>query len=153
MDSGRPKRNTNKGIASSLSLLAPPSLFPTLPLPSTAPMSISCTICMDILDRPLELECAALCACCATRWLTISGGTDCPCCSSPLIGHTHPPSRLTLNVLGSQLVGCSDGCHRMVRAECYAAHLESKCQGFFEHSIHSPSRPTPDKNSYREVLP
>ncbi len=72
----------------------------------------------------------------------LAGIIDCPCCSSPLADHVHPPSRVTLDVLGSQLVVCSRGCNRMVKADLYIAHIKSQCQGFYQHSVLSPSRIT-----------
>lgn len=45
-----------------------------------------------------------------------------------------------MDVLGSQLVVCTRGCNRAVKAELYTSHINSQCQAAFEHSIHSPSR-------------
>lgn len=43
--------------------------------------------------------------------------------------HFRSPSRLTMEVLGSQLVECEvSGCNRVVRVDNYNAHLHSKCR-------------------------
>ena len=131
-----------------LTAMASPSLFPlplstTTPTMHTAQTCISCSICMDMPDRPIELDCGNMaCLLCVTRWLTVSQSVACPCCQSHLPDHAHPPSRVTLDVIGSQLVVCNRGCNRAVRAEQYIAHIHSQCQGFSEHSVHSPSRMT-----------
>lgn len=141
--------HTYKEMVTRLTALAPASLFPTLPLSTTTPTmhttptSITCNICTDIPDRPIELDCGNIvCLLCITRWLTTSQHIECPCCPSLLPDHAHLPSRITLDVIGSQLVVCSRGCNRAVRAEQYVAHTNSQCQEFFEHSVHSPSRIT-----------
>lgn len=130
---------------SRLTAMAPASFFSTLPVPSTPSTNIDilCTVCLSMLDRPIELGCGNMvCLLCCTRWLTISDSVDCPCCYSPLQNHTHSPSRVTMAVLGGQLVACTRGCNRTVQAEHYQQHIQSQCQAFFQHSTHSPSRIT-----------
>ena len=130
--------------------MAPAPLFPPLvPDPGTQTNQVLCTICSNILDRPIELDCGVLvCLLCITRWLTIKSGqeaeimVECPCCYCSLIDHAHTPSRVTLNLLGEQEVICARGCNRAVKAELYMAHINSRCQACFSHSIHSPSRTT-----------
>lgn len=129
--------------------MAPASFFSSSTLtvssiPSThTNIDMLCTICFSMLERPIELGCGNLvCLLCCTRWLTISNGVDCPCCYSPLQDHTHPPSRVTMAVLGNQLVACTRGCNRTVKAEQYQQHIKSQCQAFFQCSTHSPSRTT-----------
>lgn len=144
---GRPKVNTDRDLASQLTAMAPPSFFSTLPpLPKAhTNTTISCVVCEGILDRPIEFGCGNMvCLLCCIKWLTTTRTqmVECPCCTTPLVDHAHPPSRVTMNVLGSQLVECTKGCNRVVKADQYLTHLHSKCQAFFEHSIYSPSRST-----------
>jgi len=124
--------------------MTPPSFFPPALQPvleDTQNADILCTVCAGFLDRPVELGCGNLvCLECCIRWLTIS--SECPCCSLALLDHTHPPSKVTLSVLGHQLFKCDRGCNRTVRAIDYQQHLESQCQCFFQHSALSPSRTT-----------
>lgn len=143
MKLGRPRKNTPGELVTRLQALAPASYFPTLSTPLTPSPSIEtlCSICTMVLDRPIELGCGNMvCLLCCTRWLTISDGVDCPCCYCPILDHTQSPSRVTMAVLGSQLVECDRGCNRTVRSEQYQQHLSSQCQAFFEHSTLSPSR-------------
>ena len=112
-----------------LTQMAPMSLFPvTTATPKlhrahTGVSSITCCICMDMPDRPIELGCGNLvCLLCTTKWLTISQSVECPCCQTPLSDYAQLLSRITLDVIGSQLVVCSRG---VVRAEHYIAHLNS----------------------------
>lgn len=123
--------------------MAPQPFFPTVtpPLMSTENSDILCTVCASFLDRPVELECGNLvCLECCIKWLTIS--TECPCCYMPLLDHTHPPSKVTMSVLGGQLFECDRGCNRTVKATDYQQHLRSQCHNFFQHSTLSPSRTT-----------
>lgn len=125
--------------------MAPDSFFPSEsgPVPSIhTNTNMLCEVCIDTLDRPIALGCGNLvCLLCCTKWLS-TGNQECPCCTSPLNGHTHAPTRLTLAILGSQLVECQKGCNKIVRAEQYLPHLRSKCKEFFEHTSFSPSRTT-----------
>lgn len=130
-------------ISANLTAMAPASFFPTLPLSFPNTHIHTCTICMDILDQPIELLCGSLvCLLCCNKWLTINRNGECPCCFSPLQDHARSPSRVTMDMLGSQLVECPRGCNRTVKVELYLQHLQSRCQAFFEHSTHSPSRTT-----------
>lgn len=138
---GRPKTSTLE-IAADIAAMAPPSFLPhSLPL-SAIPTTCThtCTICMNILDQPIELLCGSLV--CLDKWLTISRKEECPCCFSPLHNHARTPSRVTMDMLGSQLVECPRGCNRTVQLGMYAQHHQSRCQSFFEHSTFSPSRTT-----------
>lgn len=129
--------------------MAPPSFFPPLPCPvpsfPSTHTNISCSICMSMLDRPIELGCGNMvCLLCCTRWLSTEKQDCpcCPCCDSTLQDHASSPSRVTMSILGSQLVNCIRGCNRTIQAEQYIPHIQSQCQNFFEHSTNSPSRVT-----------
>lgn len=140
---GRPKTSTLE-TAAAIAAMAPPSFFPhSLPVsdfPTTN--THTCIICMNTLDQPIELLCGSLvCLCCIDKWLT-SRREDCPCCISLLHNHARRPSRVTMDVLGSQLVECPRGCNRTVQLRMYTQHHQSHCQSFFEHSTCSPSRTT-----------
>lgn len=126
--------------------MAPPSFFSTasgIPSTTCTHMDIQCTICVSTLDRPIELGCGNLvCLVCIARYLS-SGSEGCPCCHvCHLQGHISTPSKVTMAILGGQLVECTRGCNRTVRADQFEQHLQSRCQGFYEHSTHSPSRTT-----------
>ncbi len=129
---------------STITAMSPPSFFPTAPPPMSTKTQYNdflCTVCAGFLDRPVELGCGNLvCLACCIRWLTIS--SECPCCSMPLLDHTHPPSKVTMSVLGGQLIKCDRGCNWTVRAIDYQQHLQSQCQKFHQHSTLSPSRTT-----------
>lgn len=133
-----------------LAAIAPPSFFHPLPHSTSTPNlhtsesnSISCNICTGILDQPIEFGCGNIvCLQCCTRWLTISDNLDCPCCQSSIQDHAHTPSRITMDILGKQLIDCSRGCNRVVQANQYITHINSQCKASFEHSIRSPSRMT-----------
>ena len=142
--SGRPRRHTAGQLVSTLTAMAPPFFILPLPTPTThTHPDMMCTICCGMLDRPIELECGNMvCLLCCTRWLSISTSVDCPCCYTPLLDHTHSPSKITMAVLGSQLVVCGQGCRRIVQADQYKQHVHSKCQAFFDCSTDSPSRAT-----------
>ena len=136
--------------------MAPPSFFPTsIPLSAFPSTHIhTCTICMNILNQPVELLCGSLvCLCCITRWLTINRREECPCCISPLQDHARSPSRVTMDMLSSQMVDCPRGCNRTVKLGLYIQHHQSHCQSFFEHSTHSPSRTTISDILDREKQP
>ena len=143
--SGRPRTNSCKDLVSKLHDVAPPSFNTTGSIPSTSHtnVDIQCTICGHTLDRPVELGCGNLvCLECTTRSI-FSGCQGCPCCHvTQLPEHYSTPSKVTMTVLGGQLVECTMGCNRTVRADQFQQHLKSKCQGFYEHSTHSPSRTT-----------
>ena len=81
----------------------------------------------------------------------MSDSIQCLCCYSSLESHAKPPSRLTLRVIGQQLVECSMGCNIAVKVGFYQKHLQSQCQSHYEHSIHSPSRTTVLKILDRQV--
>lgn len=127
--SGRPKKNSTKDLLSRLTDMAPPSFFSTaseIPSTSCTHIDIQCTICAGTLDRPIELGCGNLvCLVCITKYL--SGGSEgCPCCYiHHLQGHTSTPSKVTMAVLGGQLVECMRGCNRTVRADHLHQHLQS----------------------------
>ena len=140
---GRPKTNTSRDLAAQVTAMAPAPFFsPLTPLPlAHTSTNVWCVVCMEVLDRPIELGCGNLiCLLCCTKCLGTS--TNCPCCCSSLVNHTHSPSRVTMDIVGSQLVVCGKGCNRVVKAEQYFSHTRSQCQAFFEHSVHSPSRST-----------
>ena len=150
---GRPKVNTPAEMVSRMASIAPELFFPglgNLPIPTTN--DILCPICCNILERPIELECgSAICLLCCTNWIQMSDSIQCPCCYNSLEHHAKPPSRLTLGVIGQQLVECSGGCNRTIKVELYHKHLQSQCQAHYEHSTYSPSRTTVQKFLDKQV--
>ena len=150
---GRPKVNMPLEMVSRLASIAPEPFFhglTSLPIPTTN--DILCPICCSVLERPIEFDYgSAVCLLCCTNWIQMSDSIQCPCCYSSLESHAKPPSRLTLGVIGQQLVECSMGCNRAVKVGFYLKHLQSQCQSHYEHSIHSPSRTTVQKILDRQV--
>ena len=125
-------------MVSRLSSMAPAPLFPTHTPLNHAPYVDSTKhlmqICMDMLDQPLELDCGNVVYLpCATRWLTIFGSIDCPCCTSPLTNHAYPPSRVILDMLGNHVAMAGQS-----RALCCPHQVPVPV--LFQHSVHSSSR-------------
>ena len=146
---GRPK-DIVRELTAELTAMAPPPFFSAPPpaIHRQANSEILCPVCMDIVDQPLDLLCGNLvCLHCCVGWVTSSARQDCLCCYNCLLHHARAPSRLTMTMIGSQLVECPRGCNRIVKLEYYQSHVQSKCRSHFEHSILSPSRTT-----VREIL-
>lgn len=133
-----------------LNFIAPDSFFPRdSPVPSYSPTSsgvdrFTCTICMRVLDRPLELGCGSLV--CGVL-LQVGWGQLHFVMSLlpwPWYGRrTHPdPQQRDDEYTCGLLVNCTRGCNRTIRADQYICHLESWCQGHFKVFAHSPSNTT-----------
>ena len=134
-----------------LKSIAPASFFPDEILcPSYDRSSfrlggIFCTICLGIVERPLQLECdhlVCLTNCC--NWLEVSRTSTCPCCYGSNLNpnHARSPGAAITSVLGSLLVNCNRGCNRTVEVKQYYSHCSSQCNDFFKYSTHSPSKTT-----------
>ena len=133
-------------MVSRMTAMAPDPFFPRHTRPNPIINKILCPLCYNILEQPIELECgSAICLLCCTNWIQISESIQCPCCYDNLEGHAKSPSKLTLGVLGQQLVECSMGCNRTIRVELYHRHVLSQCQANYEHSTFSPSKTTLQK--------
>ena len=88
---GRPRKSTNSGIPKCIPQhmaikhvkdIAPISRGDST-LPTTIDVNLTCPICMEVVDQPIELTtCSTLvCAKCLCDWLRNS--FSCPCCYSP----------------------------------------------------------------------
>ena len=98
--------------------------------------------CQCIPSQPVELDTCRhhLCIQCIK-----SGITACPCTenSSILANHISKPSPLTLNIIGSLLVRCTD-CGEVMELQHLMTHASSKC----EHT----TVPCPSKVTVKQLL-
>lgn len=137
---GRPSGETGKELIAHLKCVAGSSMFPEEDLDPLLDFSqvslranLCCTICMVILDRPVQLSCGAVvCFHCCCTWIQLS----CPCCySHPLSTSTiQQPSSLLMSLLQDFLVW---DCEKIVKLQDYQQH---KCKGHYHQSLNSPSR-------------
>ena len=134
---GRPQGQSSRALITHTLAIAPASLCPhpvqyaensSLPL-----TELSCPICTDIVQRPVELTaCSSVVCCeCFVRWLHITEDTKCPCCYG---GHLQDFSTvkkatpLFQKVLGGVQVICQQ-CTGVVKLDCYKEHAENCCSG------------------------
>ena len=95
----------------------PPGLSPQY---TSAPSSLMCSVCLDVLNRPV-----LVCGLSYTQWVAVSGESSCPCCYTCKMGNQdirEPPSAV-MEILGSLTLTCKT-CQQLVQA---ANHLQSKC--------------------------
>ncbi len=89
-----------------------------------------CPICMEIVDKPIELVCGSLvCADCLCQCLRVSKTTSCPCCHLEHLDDLdsiQPPSEITLKALGNMEVKCGN-CKKVGKLEHHKAHIDSLC--------------------------
>jgi hypothetical protein len=91
------------------------------------PEELVCSVCKEVLDRPLECPCEHhFCYDCITEWIYNTGNSSrCPLCKTPVSVETlSKVPRLVLNLLCSLLVSCSS-CKTHVRLDCLDKHEES----------------------------
>ena len=108
---------------------------------------LSCPICSAVLERPLQLACGnIICYNCCQKWIHScpTCPVPCPCCYDHHLEMTTicPPPPVVISLLSSLLVICSKGCGRLVRADHYTKHLDSKCVGYYHLEVNSPSKIT-----------
>lgn len=117
----------------------PPYLAPPADL-----SCLSCPMCGQVFERPVEMECGAtVCAGCLITWVENHELLLCPCCeSTSMDSHIRKPSTCVVTLLKGLLVNCPQGCRMVVRADKFIGHVESKCRDFYESSSDSPSRLT-----------
>ena len=134
-----------------LEVTAPPLLFPVEDHPdyqtTAVSTDLSCLTCSDVLERPLQLACGDIfCYNCCQTWIYScpTSPTPCPCCHDHHLGRTTIRSSLpvVVSLLSSLLVICSRGCGRLVRADQYIKHVDSKCEGYYHLQVNSPSKIT-----------
>lgn len=125
--------------------VAPESLFPDQPeyKSSQTLESLTCPVCKKVLQRPVEVECGkAICASCLCT--CIERELSCPCCHTTDFteAHIRKPNTVVVDLLKNLLVICKQGCRKIVRANAYTKHLQSKCLSHYERMVDSPSRVT-----------
>ena len=108
---------------------------------------LSCPICLAVLERPLQLACGNITCCdCCHKWIQScsTSPAPCPCCYDHHLDITtiRPPPPVVVSLVSSLLVICSKGCGRLVRADNYTRHLESKCTGYHQLQVNSASKVT-----------
>ena len=119
-----------------LEVTAAPSLFPDHDHPeyqtTAVSTDLSCPICLAVLERPLQVACGNIICCdCCHKWIQSCSTcpAPCPCCYNHHLDITtiRPPPPVVVSLVSSLLVICSRGCGRLVRADNYIKHLDSKC--------------------------
>ena len=140
---GRPKVNMPLEMVSGVASIVPEPFFPgltSLPIPTTN--DILCPICCSVLERPIEFDCgSAVCLLCCTYWIQMSDSIQCPCCHSSLESHAKPPSRLTLGVIGQQLVEFATEQSRLSSTKITCTHSVNPSMNIaFTHHLEPLSR-------------
>ena len=135
--SGRPI--TNK-LTTYIRDIAPPSYRPPkCNLQYLMPSSVAayftlndleCSLCHDVLDRPVHLPCnQTVCSECLCTQLAEQRKLECPCCGVVMHDKEHitPASSLIIKVLTNLTVQCEE-CQQFVKASQLEEHLRSSCQ-------------------------
>ncbi len=149
---GCPGKHSNKATIDQLYQSAPPTwkasepLTLSLFLPTFANVSLTdlqCTVCMHIVDRPVETNCGKLACCnCMIHYLqnNETQPASCPCCGSTHGGIPTPAAEVVQKVVGSLLLRCEClGCGKAVQLHQLRDHVESGCQ---RTELNSPSKLT-----------
>ena len=130
---GRPHKGSNRIIHTHTVSIAPPTIQRDSKqlAQGVTVEDITCPICLDILDRPVELvPCqTVLCHKCLVSWVEISKSTQCPCCYSDHLQDTDTITGVTpllLRLLGVVPVRCRD-CDCLVPAPQYYSHRANGC--------------------------
>lgn len=154
INKGRAVGETPTAVLRNAAEMAPDSYFPNsgTSLVNFTDSSLSavgesalCPLCMEVLDKPLELPCDMMvCLKCLTKWIQLSGKLTCPCCfDHPLNSdHLKSPSNITMSILGSMQVVC-DVCTKSVQAKNYTKHLATMCSAYID---------SPSKATIRDIL-
>ena len=110
--------------------IAPPQLCPPLvehaeeqSLPTE---ELTCPICVNIVERPIQLtSCSSIVCCqCLSQWLNITDDIKCPCCYGDHLKDfdtVKQPSQLFLSILGQLVVICK-ACQKKVKLESHSTH-------------------------------
>ena len=131
---GRPKGVTPMACINHIKEIAPDPLFTCGPDSSPTYMgrvqdSLKCTVCMDVLQSPIELPCNQLiCSSCCIKSISTSRSTMCPCCYTYDLADSTPrkPPQVVLDLLAGLFHECTR-CHTSVAASSYQAHLDTGC--------------------------
>ena len=116
------------------------------------PQSLTCPLCLSLLNQPVELQCNSLvCAACCCSWIKHSGELECPCCYDHQLSKetVRRPSPVIIDLMGQLRLQC-DSCKNMTTIEQYSNHKKSHCRLYFnppQMSVHdilekSPTTPT-----------
>lgn len=131
---GRPSDPNRAPAISSIQVAQPPSFHPPglLPTYREVPSSLTCSICMGVLNHPVLLPCSELvCGSCCSQWVAVSGRVSCPCCHSGCMdkGDIRSPPPSVVELLGGLALSCARCC-QPVRAAQYILHLEGRCKDY-----------------------
>ena len=105
---------------------------------------LTCCICLNILDQPMELSTckSVICAGCLTTWLTVCPDClTCPCCYHSLqdLSTIQPASNVLQKLIGGLQLSCT--CGATVTFETYESHRKEgcnhKCSTHGEMSVHN----------------
>ena len=129
---GRPKQTSPQAAITHIRTIAPKSFFQREVITVDTDF-FSCPICLEIVDRPIELtECSSLvCSDCLCQWLRVSQSVACPCCYTVhLDKHSSikAASGITLKALGSTEVRCNL-CLKRGHLQYHREHVEGRCSG------------------------
>ena len=145
---GRPKGITPKMCINNIKEVAPSPLLTSESVPKyigNVHTSLECTVCMEVLQGPVELPCGQLiCASCLTKSIATLNSTKCPCCYTCNLAENAPtkPPQIVLDLLAELHLECKR-CHTSVAAGSYQAHLDAGCTA---------PTPVPDSPTIKEVL-
>ncbi len=117
---------------------------PTCFNPSSHIDTLTCCICLGLLNRPVQLSCDNLiCANCCCESIRQSHSLDCPCCNTHTLSQStiSKPSAIVLSFLNEVIVSCIRGYNQAVKVHNYEHHLAGDCKGFYE-DFNSPSKVT-----------
>ncbi len=111
---GRPSGETPRsviGYIMSIDTTVMPSQDsnPTCFNPSSHTDTLTCCICLGLLNRPVQLSCDNLiCANCCCESIPQSHSLDCPCCNTHTLSQStiSKPSAIVLSFLNEVIVSC-----------------------------------------------
>jgi len=123
---------TPKAIICRIQEIAPSQLFAKKPVPALSATQVisvasmlTCPICMDLVQRPIELPCKMyVCSSCLIDWIKITLRLKCPCCYTATdLQHKDIKSapELVLHLLCDVMV-CCPTCSKDVKGSEYNTH-------------------------------
>ena len=123
---GRPQKESIRALILHTRKSAPPILGPTSVKCINTQDDLTCPICTEIVQRPIELTtCSSIVCCeCLVQWLHITQDVQCPCCYSDHIRTSstiRSASTLIQNLLGRVEVVC-EKCGMSAKLANYNSH-------------------------------